>query len=99
MTNTTKITADAACAMSRFDFIALFLVVITRRSTHLGPLKIRVLHSNGVYRVIQGRSRVEVYKTIDTSLLFDYVRRTQLGPVVRDAEEWRMMAHETKAAA
>lgn len=101
MTNTTRITVDAALTMSRFDFIAMFLVVITRRSTRLGPLKQRVLHSKGTYRVVQGSANVTVYETADASLLFDYVRRTQLGPVVRDAEEWRMMAWEYagKAAA
>ncbi len=99
MTNTTRITAEAARTMTRFDFIALFLVVITRRSTHLGPLKQRVTHSNGMYRVTSGSSKVVVMETADTSLLFDYVRRTQLGPIVRDAEEFRGMAYEEKAAA
>lgn len=93
MTNQTTITAAAATTMSRFDFIALFLVVITRRST------IRVTHSKGVYSVVQGAAKVTVFQTTDTALLFDYVRRTQLGPIVRDAEEFRGMAYEAKVAA
>ncbi len=97
MTNTTTITAEAARTMTRFDFIALFLVVITRRSTHLGPLRIRVTHAGGRYRVIQGAAKVVVMDTTDTSLLFDYVRRTQLGPIVRNAEGFRGLAYEAAA--
>jgi hypothetical protein len=94
MTNKTTITAQAATTMSRFDFIALFVVVITRRGSHLGPLKQRVKHSNGVYRVTSGSAGTVVYQTSDTSLLFDYIRRTQLGPIVRDAEDFRGLAYE-----
>jgi hypothetical protein len=89
------ITAAQALSMPRFEFIAHWLVVLTRKKENLGPLGIRVRHAAKTYSVVSpiGGGTV-VYATKDPALLFDYVRRTQLGPLVRDADEFRVLAHE-----
>jgi hypothetical protein len=100
MKNTTHITAAAALTLSRFEFIALFLVVSTRRAEQrkvTGGLQVR--HAGGVWSVVQTEvaGGVVTYQTGDAALLFDYVRRGALGSIVRDAEDWRLLAHEDAA--
>jgi hypothetical protein len=39
-----------------------------------------------------------VYRTTEADKLFDYVRRGELGTLVREAEEWRALAYAQAAA-
>lgn len=104
MTNPTTITADAALSMDRFAFIALFLVVRTRKAddrTLVGGYQVRF--AGGEYRIVSTTvaAGVVVYRTRDAGCLFDYARRGKLGYLTRRADEWRMLAFEMnqKAAA
>ena len=91
---TATITADAARSMARFDFIALFLVVLTRRREHRGRLGYAVRCARGEYRVVSPvAGGTVVYSTRDTAKLFDFVRRGELGTLVREAEEFRVLAY------
>ena len=75
MTNTTRITADAALTLPRFEFIALYLVVSTRRAEYRGPLGYRVHHADGEYRVVSLiAGGTVVYRTHDAGKRFDHVR-------------------------
>lgn len=91
----TKITEELARDLPRFDFLALWLTVVSRRRSSWGPLKQRVRRRrDGTFEIVQGDHDVVVYATKDTSKLFDYARRTQLGRAIRDAEEFRVLAHD-----
>jgi hypothetical protein len=93
-----RITAAQAVELPRFRFIALWLVVMTRKKENRGRLGLRVNHADDEYYIVSpvGGGTV-VYATKDPALLFDYVRRTQLGILVRDAEEFRILAFEEQA--
>ena len=94
MTNATKITADAARTMERYAFLALDLVVATRRAENRGPLGYRVRHARGEYRVVSPiAGGTVVYSTADAGKLFDFVRRGELGTLTREADEFRILAH------
>lgn len=98
MMNTTRITAGAARTMDRFDFIGLYLVVVTRKAENRGPLGYRVQHAGGEYRVVSPiAGGTVVYRTREADKLFDYVRRGELGTLVREAEEWRVLAYAQAA--
>lgn len=95
---TKMITADDARAMDRFAFIALYLVVLTRKAANRGPLGYRVNCHRGEYRVVSPIGGV-VYATREADKLFDYARRTQLGMLTREADEFRVLAYAERQAA
>jgi hypothetical protein len=90
------ITGELARSMPRYEFIARWLVYVTKKKTNRGPLGYYVRKVGGEWRIISpiGGGTV-VYATRDPALLFDYARRTQLGPDIRDAEEFRGEAYRT----
>jgi preprotein translocase subunit SecB len=90
------ITGALARKLPRFEFIARFLVEVTRKKENRKLSHgYQVRFSRGMYRVVQTEvtGSPEVYKTKDPALLFDYVRRGSLGYWVRSAEEFRTLAH------
>ncbi len=59
-----------------------------------GPLGLRVNHAGGEYRIVSPiAGGTAVYSTPDAGKLFDYARRTQLGTLTRDADEFRTLAY------
>jgi hypothetical protein len=84
------ITGALARSMPRFEFIAHWLVYVTKKKVNRGPLGLYVRKVGGEWRIYSpiGGGTV-IYQTRDPSLLFDYARRTQLGPHIRDAESFR----------
>jgi hypothetical protein len=89
------ITEEQAREMSRFDFIAHWLVVVTRKKANRGPLGLYVRRVGKRWQVVSPiGSGTVTYQTTDPALLFDYARRGQLGRDIRDAEEFRIMAFE-----
>lgn len=89
------ITEEQARAMPRFEFIAHWLAVVTRKKVNRGPLGLHVKRVGKRWQVVSpiGGGTV-TYETTDPALLFDYVRRGQLGRDIRDAEEFRGLAFE-----
>lgn len=92
------ITEEQARTLPRFDFIAHWLAVVTRKKENRGPLGLHVKHVGTRWQVVSpvGGGTV-TYETTDPALLFDYARRGQLGPHIRDAEEFRGLAFERAA--
>lgn len=90
-----EITEQQAREMSRFEFIAHWLVFVTRKKANRGPLGLYVRRSGKRWQVMSpiGGGTV-TYQTTDPALLFDYARRGQLGRDIRDAEEFRILAFE-----
>jgi hypothetical protein len=89
------ITEEQARAMPRFEFIAHWLAVITRKKANRGPLGLYVKRTGKRWQVMSSIGGGTVtYETTDPALLFDYARRGQLGPHIRDAEEFRGLAYE-----
>ena len=88
------ITAEQARERPRFDFIAHWLAVVTRRKDgrDLAQGK-RVRRANGRWQIVYPNGLVE-YETPDADRLFDYARRGSLGRHIRDAEEFRVLAHQ-----
>lgn len=88
------ITEQMAREMPRFEFIAHWLVAVTRKKSNRGRLGLWVRRRGEAYEVVSpiGGGTV-TYATRDPALLFDYVRRGQLGVNVRDAEEFRALAY------
>lgn len=84
------ITGELARSMSRYEFIANWLVVVTKKKENRGPLGYHVRKIGRQWRIYSpvGGGTI-VYATSDPALLFDYARRTQLGPHIRDAESFR----------
>ncbi len=81
--------------MPRFEFIAHWLAIVTRKKENRGPLGLYVRRRGKRWQIVSPvGGGVVVYETADPSLLFDYARRTQLGPHVRDAEEFRGLAYQ-----
>jgi hypothetical protein len=89
------ITEEQAREMSRFEFIAHWLGVVTRKKANRGPLGLYVKRVGKRWQVVSpvGGGTV-TYETTDPALLFDYARRGQLGRDIRDAEEFRGLAFE-----
>jgi hypothetical protein len=92
------ITEQMAREMPRFEFIAHWLVNVTRKKANRGRLGLWVRRRGGSFEVVSpiGGGTV-TYATKDPALLFDYVRRGQLGTNVRDAEEFRTLAYAAQA--
>lgn len=87
---TFTITGETARTMARFEFIAHWLELETRKKANRGPLGLYVRHVGKEWRVYSPIAGGTImYRTTDPSLLFDYARRTQLGPIIRDAEGFR----------
>jgi hypothetical protein len=89
----TKITPALAVSMPRFEFIALWLLVHTRKKSERGPLGYQVQHVGGVYKVVSPIGGV-VYQTPDADRLFDVARRGELGSLTRRADAFREEAFE-----
>jgi hypothetical protein len=89
------ITEEQARSMPRFEFIAHWLVVVTRKKDNRGPLGLYVKRVGKRWQVVSpvGGGTV-TYETADPALLFDYARRGQLGEHIRRAEEFRGLAYE-----
>ena len=89
------ITEEQARAMPRFDFIAHWLTVVTTKKENRGPLGLYVKRVGKRWQIVSpvGGGTV-TYETADPALLFDYARRGQLGPHIRDAEEFRGLAYQ-----
>jgi hypothetical protein len=85
-----QITEEQAREMPRFDFIAHWLAIVTKKKQNRGPLGLYVRRVGKRWQVMSpiGGGTV-TYETIDPALLFDYARRGQLGTHIRDAEEFR----------
>lgn len=92
------ITEEQAREMPRFEFIAHWLAVVTRKKANRGPLGLHVKRVGKRWQVVSpiGGGTV-TYQTADPALLFDYARRGQLGRDIRDAEEFRGLAFERAA--
>jgi hypothetical protein len=89
------ITEEQARSMPRFEFIAHWLVVVTKKKENRGPLGLYVKRVGKRWQIVSpiGGGTV-TFETPDPALLFDYARRGQLGPHIRDAEEFRGLAYE-----
>ena len=89
------ITEEQARAMPRFEFIAHWLTVLTKKKENRGPLGLYVKRVGKRWQIMSpvGGGTV-TYETTDPALLFDYARRGQLGPHIRDAEEFRGLAYQ-----
>lgn len=92
------ITGELARTMPRFEFIAGWLIYVTRKKANRGPLGLYVKRVGGEWRIYSpiGGGTI-TYRTHDPALLFDYARRTQLGPDIRDAETFRGEAFAERA--
>ena len=90
------ITEEQARSMPRFEFIAHWLVVVTRKKDNRGPLGLYVKRSGKRWQIVSpvGGGTV-TYQTTDPALLFDYARRGQLGTHIRDAEDFRGLAFQS----
>ena len=89
------ITEEQARTMPRYEFIAHWLAVVTRKKKNRGPLGLYVRHVGKRWQVVSpvGGGTV-TYETTDPALLFDYARRGQLGSDIRNAEEFRGEAYQ-----
>jgi hypothetical protein len=92
------LTEELARALPRFEFIAHWLAVVTRKKGSRGPLGLYVRRAGKRWQIVSpvGGGTV-TYETTDPALLFDYARRGQLGRDIRDAEEFRGLAHRSSA--
>lgn len=89
-----SITEEQARSMPRFDFIAHWLAVVTRKKENRDLAKgKRVRRVGDRWQIVYSNGLVE-YETPDTDRLFDYARRGPLGWHIRNAEEFRILAHE-----
>ena len=88
------ITEEQARSMPRFEFIAHWLTTVTKKKENRGPLGLYVKRAGKRWQIVSpvGGGTV-TYETADPALLFDYARRGQLGPHIRDAEEFRGLAY------
>lgn len=88
------ITEEQIRSLPRFEFIARWLVSMTRKKENRALVGgYRVTHTGGVYKVISPIAGGTVaYQTEDPSLLFDYVRRGALGYFTREADNVRVEA-------
>ena len=90
------LTGELARTLPRFEFIAHWLAVVTKKKENRGPLGLYVKHVGKKWQIVSpiGEGTV-TFETTDPALLFDYARRGQLGSHIRDAEEFRSLAHES----
>lgn len=88
------ITEQQARTMPRFEFIAHWLAVVTRKKENrdLAQGK-RVRRKRGLWQIVYSNGLVE-YETPDADRLFDYTRRGPLNWHIRHAEEFRELAHQ-----
>jgi hypothetical protein len=92
-----RVTEQDARALPRFEFIARYLEVFTRKKVDrdlVGGKQVR--RHGGKWQVLYRNGLVE-YETPGADRLFDYVRRGPLNYFVRQAEEFRGLAHERGA--
>ena len=89
------LTGELARTLPRFEFIAHWLAVVTKKKENRGPLGLYVKHLGKRWQVVSpiGGGTV-TFETTDPALLFDYARRGQRGREIRNAEEFRILAHE-----
>jgi hypothetical protein len=89
------LTEELARTLPRFEFVAHWLAVVTKKKENRGPLGLYVKHLGKKWQVVSpiGGGTV-TFETTDPALLFDYARRGQLGREIRNAEEFRILAHE-----
>ncbi len=89
------LTEALAREMPRFEFIAHWLAVVTKKKDARGPLGLYVLRRGKRWQVVSpvGGGTV-TFQTTDPARLFDYARRGQLGSHIRDAEDFRILAYE-----
>lgn len=89
------LTGELARTMPRFEFIAHWLAVVTKKKENRGPLGLYVRHVGKKWQVVSPIAGGTVtYETNDPALLFDYARRGQLGSEIRNADEFRTLAYE-----
>ena len=89
-----RITEEEARAMPRFEFVARWLEVMTRKKENRDLAKgKRVRRVGDRWQILYGNGLVE-YETPDADRLFDYARRGPLNWHIRNAEEFRGLAHE-----
>lgn len=90
------LTEELARALARFEFTAHRLVVLTKKKENRGPLGLYVKRLGKRWQVMSPiGSGTVTFETTDPALLFDYAHRGQLGHEIRNAEKFRMLAHET----
>jgi hypothetical protein len=89
------ITEEQARTMPRFDFIAHWLTIVTRKKENRGPLGLYVRRVGKSWQIVSpiGGGTV-TFETTDPALLFDYARRGQLGSDIKDAEAFRGEAYQ-----
>jgi len=89
------LTGELARALPRFEFIAHWLAVVTKKKENRGPLGLYVRRVGKKWQVVSpiGGGTV-TFETTGPALLFDYARRGQLASHIRDAEDFRILAHE-----
>lgn len=91
------LTGELALSLPRFEFIAHWLAVVTRKKENRGPLGLYVRHVGKKWQIVSPIGGGSItFETMDPGRLFDYARRGQLGPLIRDAEEFRTLAYETQ---
>jgi hypothetical protein len=89
------LTGELVRTMPRFEFIAHWLAVVTKKKENRGPLGLYVRHVGKKWQVVSPIAGGTVtYETNDPALLFDYARRGQLGSEIRNADEFRALAYE-----
>lgn len=95
---TFAITGEQARTMARFEFVAHWLALETRKKANRGPLGLYVKRVGKEWRIYSPVAGGTVmFGSSDPSLLYDYARRTQLGTIIRDAEGFRGDAYMEKA--
>lgn len=93
------ITEELARELPRFEFIAHWLAVVTRKKENRGPLGLYVRRHGKRWQIVSTVwGGTVTFETTDPALLFDYARRGQLGPHIRDAEEFRGLAYQRAEA-
>jgi len=92
-----RINAEQALTLPRFEFIAHWLAVVTKKKANRGPLGLYVRRVGKRWQIVSpiGGGTV-TFETGDPALLFDYARRGQLGPHIHDAEAFRGEAYERR---
>ncbi len=92
------ITDEQARTMPRFEFIAHFLTVVTRKKENREFAQgKRVRRVGARWQVVSPLGVVE-YETPDADRLFDYARRGPLGWWIRKAEDFRVEAYQHAGA-
>ena len=88
-----KIDLNQLIKLPRFEFIAAYLVMLTRKAANRAHVHgYQVTHRAGKWSVIQTRvaGGTVVYSTDDACKLFDYVHRGPLGYFTREADNLRV---------